>query len=127
MSDRRPRRVAESIHKELSELLQYQTKDPRLGFVTITGVDVTPDLRQARVYFTSLGGEAEAKETLAGLMSATSYFRRHLGQALPLRYVPELTFKLDTSLDYALHIDELLDSLKTDSDDEAPTEDEESL
>jgi ribosome-binding factor A len=114
MTNRRPRRVAERIHEELSELLQHQTHDPRLGFVTLTGVDVTPDLRQARVYFTVLGDKSDIKETMAGLTSASGYFRRHLAQALSLRYTPELSFKPDSSLEYGLHIDNLLDSLKDD-------------
>ncbi|RPJ59021.1 MAG: 30S ribosome-binding factor RbfA [Dehalococcoidia bacterium] len=122
MPNRRQRRVAELIHEELSELLQRQTRDPRLGFVTITGVDVTPDLREARVYFTILGDEAEVKETLAGLTSASGYFRRQLGHTLSLRYAPELTFKLDTSLEYGLHIDHLLDSIKNEY--EPPAEEE---
>ena len=122
MPNRRQRRVAELLHEELSTLLQHQTRDPRLGFVTITGVDVTPDLREARVYFTILGDEAEVKETLAGLTSANGYFRRQLAQALSLRHAPELTFKLDTSLQYGMRIDNLLDSLKEEY--EPPAEEE---
>ena len=122
MPNRRQRRVAELLHEELSALLQHQTRDPRLGFVTITGVDVMPDLREARVYFTILGDEAEVKETLAGLTSASGYFRRQLAQALSLRHAPELTFKLDTSLQYGMRIDNLLDSLKEEY--EPPAEEE---
>ena len=112
MASRRQRKVAELLHEEISRLIQYQTRDPRLGFITITGVEVTPDLRQARVYFTTLGDDTDVEDTLAGLTSASSYFRHQLAQSLSLRYVPELTFKLDTSLEYGLRIDSLLDTIK---------------
>ncbi|MBN1993904.1 MAG: 30S ribosome-binding factor RbfA [Anaerolineae bacterium] len=126
MASRRQHKVAELLHEEISQLIQYDAQDPRLGFVTVTGVEVSPDLRQARVYFTTLDDTAVA-ETLAGLASASGYFRRQLAQSLSLRYVPELTFKLDTSLEYGLHIDRLLDAIQEEeretSEDEA-SEDE---
>ena len=113
MATRRQRKVAELLHEEISQLIQFQTQDPRLGFVTITGVDVSPDLRQARVYFTILDNDdAGIKETLAGLNSAAPFFRHQLGQSLSLRHIPELTFHYDTSLENALKIDSLLDSIK---------------
>jgi ribosome-binding factor A len=112
MTSRRQRKVAELLHEEISQLIQFQTRDPRLGFVTVTDVEVSPDLRQARVYVTTLSDEAEAQDTLAGLVSASGYFRHKLSQSLSLRYIPELTFKLDTSLEHGLHIDNLLDTLK---------------
>lgn len=112
MATRRQRKVADLLHKEISELIQYQTHDPRLGFVTVTGVDISPDLRRARVYVTVLGDEGDTKETLAGLASATGYFRHRLGQTLSLRRVPELIFELDNSLAYGLHIDSLLEQIK---------------
>ena len=112
MPSRRQRKVAELLHKEISQLIQFQTRDPRLEFVTVTDVEVSPDLRQARVYVTTFSDEAKAQDTLAGLVSASGYFRHKLSQSLSLRYIPELTFKLDTSLEHGLHIDELLDSLK---------------
>ena len=112
MTSRRQRKVAELLHEEISQLIQFQTRDPRLGFVTVTDVEVSPDLRQARVYVTTLSDEAEAQDTLAGLVNASGYFRHKLSQSLSLRYIPELTFKLDTSLEHGLHIDNLLDTLK---------------
>jgi ribosome-binding factor A len=119
MASRRQRKVAELLHQEISELIQYQTRDPRLGFVTVTGVEVSPDLRQARVYFTTLGDDADAEEALAGLTNASRYFRHQLAQSLSLRYIPEFTFKLDTSLEYGLHIDNLLDTIKEEDLDSA--------
>ncbi len=116
MPSRRQKQVAELLHQEISQLIQYRTQDPRLGFVTVTGVDVSPDLRQAQVYVTVLGDEVDAQSSLLGLTSAASYFRHELGQSLSLRYVPNLSFKLDTSLEYGLHIDSLLDSIKEELD-----------
>lgn len=112
MTSRRQRQVAELLHEEISQLIQHSTRDPRLGFVTVTGVDVSADLRVAWVYVTTLGDDADAKKTLEGLASASSFFRYQLRQSLSLRFIPELNFKLDKSLEYGMHIDKLLDSLK---------------
>ena len=111
MASRRQRKVAELLHQEIGQLIQRETRDPRLEFVTITGVDVSPDLRQAQIYFTTLA-ETAVKDTVAGLTSASGYFRSRLAQSLSLRHIPELTFKLDTSLEHGLRIDSLLDALK---------------
>ncbi|RME99159.1 MAG: 30S ribosome-binding factor RbfA [Chloroflexi bacterium] len=115
MASRRQRQVAELLHEEISQLLQHGTRDPRLGFVTVTGVEVTPDLRSARVFVTVLGDDADAKSTLEGLASAARFFRHQLGQTLSLRYIPELNFRLDTSLEYGNKIDRLLDSIQQES------------
>jgi ribosome-binding factor A len=112
MATRRQKQVAELLHQEISQLIQYRTQDPRLGFVTVTDVEISPDLRQARVYVTVLGDDVDAQSTLEGLASASGYFRRELGQSLALRYVPQLSFQIDTSLEYGMHIDEILDSIK---------------
>jgi ribosome-binding factor A len=112
MASRRQRQVAELLHEEISRLMQHNTRDPRLGFVTVTGVDVSPDLRNAKVYVTVLGDKEDQKETLAGLASATGFYRYQLKQDLSLRYIPELKFQIDTSLEYGLHIEKLLDSIQ---------------
>ncbi len=111
MSTRRQRQVAELIHQEISLLIQRQVRDPRLGFVTVTDVDVTQDLRQATIYVSVMGGDDEVKQTLAALESAAGFFRHELGDTLTLRFIPELLFRQDKSLEQGLHIDELLDSL----------------
>jgi ribosome-binding factor A len=116
MTSRRQRQVAELLHQEISQLIQYRTQDPRLGFVTVTRVEVSPDLSAARVYVSVLGDDTDGQNTLEGLDSAASYFRREMGHSLSLRYVPKLTFKLDTSLEHSIRIDNLLDSLKEDFD-----------
>ena len=112
MATRRQKQVAELLHQEISQLIQYRTQDPRLGFVTVTDVEISPDLRVAKVFVTVLGDDVDTQSTLEGLASAARYFRRELGQSLALRYVPQLSFELDTSLEYGLHIDEILDRIK---------------
>jgi ribosome-binding factor A len=119
MASRRQRQVGELLHEEISRIIQHEIKDPRLGFVTVTGVDVSPDLRQARVYVTVLGDKVDIKNTLAGLTSGAGYFRHLLRQSLSLRHIPELNFKLDTSLEYGLHIDALLDTIKEEESSES--------
>jgi ribosome-binding factor A len=106
--------VAELLHQEISQLIQRRARDPRLGFATITGVEMSPDLRMAHVYVSILGDEEEAEESLASLRRAAGFFRRELGASLELRYVPELQFRPDESLERALRIDQILDSLQDD-------------
>jgi ribosome-binding factor A len=106
--------VAETIHKEISGLLIKGLKDPRIGFVTITSVDVTPDLRQARVFYTLMGSHDEREECQAGLDSSASYVRQQLGRVLRLRYIPEIRFEYDSSVDYGQHIEKLLSDVHTD-------------
>jgi ribosome-binding factor A len=108
--------VAELIHEEISQLIQRGTRDPRLGFVTVTGVEVTADLRLARVYVTVLGDQKDAESTLRGLASAANFFRHQMNQTLTLRYIPELSFKLDKSLEYGTRIEKLIESLKDEAD-----------
>ena len=112
MATRRQRQVAELLHQEISQLIQYRTRDPRLGFVTVTGVEVTPDLRHAKVHVSVLGDDADEAGTLSGLASAAKFFRHELGQTLTLRYIPDLSFKIDKNLDHALRIDNLLDQIE---------------
>ncbi|RME76416.1 MAG: 30S ribosome-binding factor RbfA [Chloroflexi bacterium] len=126
MTTRRQRQVAELLHEEISQLIQYRAHDPRLGFVTVTRVEVSPDLRHAKVFVSVLGSAEEAQTALEGLTSASRFFRRELGQALSLRVVPDLSFRLDTSLEHALQIDRLLDEIQEElaRTDEQPADDE---
>ena len=112
MATRRQRKVAELLHEELSQLIQYGTQDPRLGFVTVTGVDVSADLRLAWVYITVLGDDSDVKNSLKGLENAAGYFRHTLRETLSLRFIPELRFKIDTSLEHGSRIESLLDTIK---------------
>jgi len=114
----RSHRVAEQIHKEISALLIKGLKDPRIGFVTITAVEVTSDMGLARIFFSAFGSDAEVKNTEKGLKSSVPYLRRELGKRLRLRFVPELLFQFDHSLAYGNHIDALLRQVSTEHTDD---------
>ena len=110
----RPKRkiqVGGMIQKEISEVLLRKIKDPRLEMVTISGVDVSPDLKQARVFFSRFGNSAEVQRSLEGLRSATGFIKRELGQRLKLRHVSELEFIYDTSFEYGDRIESLIKDL----------------
>jgi ribosome-binding factor A len=104
-------RVGEQIKKELSQILQMELKDPRIGFVTVTGVDVTNDLSQATVYLSVLGDDSQKEETLKALAKAQGFIRSELGRRVRLRHTPELIFKFDTSIEYGSRIEQLLAQL----------------
>jgi ribosome-binding factor A len=114
MQGRRVDRIEEQLRIELSEILERQVQDPRVRLVSVTHVKVSPDLRHARVFVSSLGGAEERKKILQGLKSAASYARRSLGQRLHhLRRIPELTFDYDDMLEKEMRIEQLLDQIKT--------------
>lgn len=114
-SPRRPDRVAEAIREEVATMLAEGVKDPRVvGLVTVTGVDVTRDLRHAKVYVSILGSEQEKKETLEGLESLRGHLRSHLGKVLRLRVAPEIEFRLDESIARAARIETLLNQIRSD-------------
>jgi ribosome-binding factor A len=104
-------RVGEQIKKELSLILQSELKDPRIGFITVTGVEVTNDLSQAKVYLSVLGEDDQKKDTLKALEQASGFVRTELGRRVRLRHTPELIFKFDTSIDYGSRIENLLKKL----------------
>lgn len=116
---RRPGRVAAEIQRILSDLLVRRSKDPRLVQVTVTRVDLTPDLRHARVAYTLLGGDDQRDEIQRALVHATPFLKRGVGAALGLRYVPDLAFGYDVALEGARRIDDLLRGLKRPDDEEA--------
>ncbi|SFD69226.1 ribosome-binding factor A [Paenibacillus catalpae] len=104
-------RVGEQIKKELSQIIQTELKDPRIGFITVTGVEATSDLSQARVYLSVLGSEEQKEETLKALAKANGYLRSELGKRMRLRHTPELLFKFDSSIEYGSRIEGLLDEI----------------
>jgi ribosome-binding factor A len=104
----RSNRVAEQMKKELTDILSRKVKDPRIGFLTVTDVEVTGDLQQATVYISVLGGEDEREETLKALAKAKGFIRSELGQRIRLRKTPELMFEFDESVAYGNRIDSLL-------------------
>ncbi len=96
------------MQRILSELIQYELKDPRVGFATVVSVDVSGDLQHARVHISVMGDAEQRQETMAGLERARGFLRRRVAQEMRhLRMVPELQLVLDTSLDYSLHIDDV--------------------
>lgn len=109
----RSNRVAEQMKKELGEIIARKLKDPRIGFVTVTDVEVTGDLQQATVFITVLGDDRKRRETLKGLTQAKGFMRTEIGQRIRLRKTPELMFELDKSFDYGNKIDNLLRQIKT--------------
>lgn len=108
---KRSERVADLIQKEISEMLMRSIKDPRIGFVTITRVSVTDDCRSAKIYYSVMGTPAERDESVKGLESAKGYIRRELGRRVSLRYTPEIMFQFDPSIEYAIHIEEVIQHL----------------
>ena len=114
----RPDRVGEQIRDELSLLLSRgAVHDPGIGFITLTRVQVSPDLQQARVFYTSLGDEKARKTTAQALKRATPFLRRHIGGALRLRRVPELDFRFDESIAHQDRIEQILRDLHQEEED----------
>lgn len=112
MRFKRADKVGDLIRKEISEILLGDLKDPRIGFVTITKVAVSDDLRAARVYYSVFGDEDQKEESYQGLESAKGYVKRELGRRVRLKYIPEIHFLFDDSLEYGEHIEELLRGVK---------------
>lgn len=105
---RRTEKIAELIKEEVSRLIQFDLRDPRLGLVTITRVETTPDLRYAKVFFSVLGDEETKKESIKVLQRASRYLRRELAPKLQIRYVPELVFSFDAAMEHGDKIQRLL-------------------
>lgn len=105
-------RVSEAIRKEVSVIVHDQLKDPRLGFVTISRVELTPDLRRALVFFSVLGKEEDYKKTKEALDSALGFIRSLVAQSINLRLAPEIVFKEDRSAEYSVRIQEVLEEIK---------------
>lgn len=121
---KRAERVADHLRMEVADILARKTKDPRLGLVTVTDVELSNDLRSARVYVACLPGGAQEQEVFQGLRSAVGFIRTELGRRLDLRYIPALTFLRDTSGMYGERMEKLLDQLPPASEgpDEIPGE-----
>jgi ribosome-binding factor A len=105
---RRTEQISEAIREAVAEIVGRGLKDPRIGFVTITRVEVGPDLRQARVLFGVLGDKATRDKTLAGLQAAAGYIRREIGRRVQLRHTPELSFQYDIGIEATDRVARLL-------------------
>jgi len=106
----RPRRVAEQLQRELADLISREVKDPRVGLLTLTGVDVTPDYAHAKVYFTLLGGADKVAGAMTGLQCAAGFLRSQVAHRMKLRITPQLHFVYDASVENGAHLSQLIDA-----------------
>ena len=120
MGQLRVEKVQELMKQEISQIILRELKDPRIGFVTVTSVECTGDLREAKVYVSLMGSEAQVKSCWMGLNSSLGFIRREIGKRIRLRVTPELSFALDKSLDYSAHIQELLLKIKAEEEAKNP-------
>lgn len=112
MNSRRTARLAQEIREEVANIIGRSLKDPRIGFVTVTRVDLAADLRWARVFVSVLGDEAQKAKSLAGLRQAVGFVRREVGRRIRTRHTPELSFQLDSGIDATERVARLLDEVK---------------
>lgn len=113
MSIERTSRISEEVRKVISKEIMNDLKDPRIPMLTsITHVDVTRDLRYAKVYVSIYGEDEVKKKCIEGLKSAAGFLRKEIGRAIKLRYTPELIFEIDNSIEYGLHISELIHKIE---------------
>ena len=96
------------MKQEISQIILQELKDPRIGFVTVTKVEMTGDLREAKIFESIMGKDDALQDTLQGLKSSLGFIRREIGRRIRLRFTPEISFALDNSLAYSSHIQELL-------------------
>lgn len=113
---KRSDRVSDQMVHEIADILMRKIRDPRIGFVTVTGVELAADLRNAKVFVSVYGGDKDA--TLAGLESATPFIRAELGRRMRLRFIPELLFRLDETAERGAHMMDVLRSIKTEQGDD---------
>lgn len=106
----RSRRIAEQVQRELSDIIRLELKDPRVGMITLTDVEVTPDYAHAKVFFTLLGDASKVEQTTAGLERAAGFLRSQLAQRLKLRTVPQLQFTYDASVERGMRLSQLIDA-----------------
>lgn len=119
MSYSRNRRISEEIKKVVSMLIMNGLKDPRVSsLTTVTHVDTTNDLRYTTIYVSSLDKNENIEDTIKGLESAKGFIRKEIGKAIKLRYTPEPIFKVDSSLEHGMHINDIITGLHKESDDE---------
>lgn len=111
MSGLRPEKIANEMREYISTIIHEELKDPRIGFVTITRIEVTADIRNAKVFFSVLGDKEEKERATEGLNSAVGFIRKLLGTRMRTKFTPELIFKLDESTEYRLHLNEIFDKI----------------
>jgi ribosome-binding factor A len=106
----RGRRIAEQIQRELADIIRVELKDPRVGMITITDVEMTPDNAHAKVFFTVLGQQSRIDEAASGLQHAAGYLRSELAQRIKIRVVPQLHFEYDASVERGIRVSQLIDA-----------------
>jgi ribosome-binding factor A len=116
MQGKRTQRVGHLIQMELSQLILKKVRDPRLGFVTVTHVEVTPDLKSALIFYSVMGDKKIKTESQQALERATGFLQKEIAAALKLRYTPKLRFQFDDSLDQGFEIDRMLREIKKKED-----------
>lgn len=112
MVKQRSQRLGELIKKEISDILLKEVKDPRIGFVSVTDVEVSGDLRHAKVFVSVYGDENERQATMEGLEKATGFIRKLIGERIKIHHTPEIMFRYDNSIEHGVHISKLIDEIK---------------
>ena len=112
LSFKRSERVREMMIEEISDIIRNELKDPRIGFVTVMDADVAHNLRHADIYVSPMGTEEQKKSTIKGIASAAPFIRRLLGQRMKMKFIPEIAFKWDHTLEYSDRINRLLHAIK---------------
>jgi ribosome-binding factor A len=124
MSARRRQQVGDLLRDHISEIIQREMRDPRLGFVSITRVEVSADVRMAKVFVSVFGSDDEQRDALVALTRASGFVRRQLGDRLEMRYTPEINFRLDRSMQHAENVARLLNQIERDERDRAGSSDD---
>ena len=112
MSNNRVQKLAELLKEEISEILLREVKDPRIGFVSLTKVDVSEDLRHAKVYVSVYGSDKEKEETMAGLEDATNFVRKLVGDRITTYHTPEIIFRYDDSIEHGVYMSKLINEVR---------------
>ncbi len=112
MSNNRSRRLAELLKEEISDIILREVKDPRIGFVSLTDVEVSGDLRHAKVFVSVIGSDKERQDTMAGLEQATGFIRKLVGERITVYHTPEIIFRYDDSIEHGIHITQLIEEVR---------------
>ncbi|KXS50299.1 MAG: ribosome-binding factor A [Halanaerobium sp. 4-GBenrich] len=112
MSNKRAIRVGELLKEEISQIVLREMKDPRIGFVSVTDVEVSGDLRHAKVFISVYGTDKEKEETMEGLQQAQGFVRKLVGERVKIHHTPEIIFRYDDSIENGVHISEIIKDLK---------------
>lgn len=112
MTKQRARRLGELLKQEISQIIQREVKDPRIGFISLTDVEVSGDLRHAKVFVSIYGSEEEKKETMQGLKQATGFIRKLIGNRITTYHTPELLFRYDDSIEHGVYISKLIKKVR---------------